>query len=35
VFTETICRITGKVIDEMTDWCNRPLDEVCAERYAC
>ena len=27
---ETISRITGKVIEEMTDWCNRPLDEVYA-----
>ena len=27
---ETISRITGKVIEEMTGWCNRPLDEVYA-----
>jgi putative transposase len=27
VSKETISRITGKVIEEMTDWCNRPLDE--------
>jgi putative transposase len=30
VSKETISRITGKVIEEMTDWCNRPLDEVYA-----
>jgi putative transposase len=30
VSRETISRITGKVIEEMTDWCNRPLDEVYA-----
>src|SRR5215469_7569580 len=28
VSKETISRITDKVIEEMTDWCNRPLDEV-------
>jgi transposase-like protein len=27
VSKETISRITDKVIEEMTDWCNRPLDE--------
>ena len=27
---ETISRITDKVLEEMTDWCNRPLDEVYA-----
>ena len=26
VSKETISRITDKVIEEMTDWCNRPLD---------
>ena len=30
VSKETISRITDKVLDEMTDWCNRPLDEVYA-----
>src|SRR5207249_4643379 len=30
VSKETISRITGKVLEEMTDWCNRPLDEVYA-----
>jgi putative transposase len=30
VSRETISRITDKVIEEMTDWCNRPLDEVYA-----
>jgi transposase-like protein len=30
VSKETISRITDKVIEEMTDWCNRPLDEVYA-----
>src|SRR5215472_15623802 len=30
VSKETISRITGKVIDEMADWCHRPLDEVYA-----
>jgi transposase-like protein len=30
VSKETISRITDKVIDEMTDWCNRPLDSVYA-----
>jgi transposase-like protein len=30
VSKETISRITDKVVAEMTDWCNRPLDEVCA-----
>jgi transposase-like protein len=28
VSKETISRITDKVIEEMTDWCNRPLDEI-------
>jgi putative transposase len=28
--TETISRITDKVLKEMTDWQNRPLDEVYA-----
>ena len=27
VSKETISRITDKVIEEMTDWCNRPLDQ--------
>ena len=27
---ETISRITDKVVEEMTEWCNRPLDEVYA-----
>src|SRR5215475_13140749 len=30
VSKETISRITDKVIEEMIDWCNRPLDEVYA-----
>ena len=30
VSKETICRITGKVVEEMADWCSRPLDEVYA-----
>ena len=30
VSKETISRITDKVIEEMTDWCNRPLDRVYA-----
>jgi len=30
VSKETISRITGKVLEEMTDWCNRPLDSVYA-----
>src|SRR5215469_7730769 len=30
VSKETISRITGKVLDEMTDWCARPLDEIYA-----
>jgi transposase-like protein len=30
VSKETISRITDKVIEEMTDWCNRPLDNVYA-----
>jgi transposase-like protein len=30
VSKETISRITGKVLEEMTDWCNRPLDEIYA-----
>jgi hypothetical protein len=30
VSKETISRITDKVIEEMTDWCHRPLDEVYA-----
>src|SRR5215510_4148062 len=30
VSKETISRITGKVIEEMADWCNRPLDGVYA-----
>src|SRR5215212_2804903 len=28
VSKDTICRITDKVIEEMTDWCNRPLEAV-------
>jgi putative transposase len=27
VSKETISRITDKVLEEMTDWCNRPLDQ--------
>jgi putative transposase len=30
VSRETISRITDRVIEEMTDWCNRPLDQVYA-----
>src|SRR5690348_897615 len=30
VSKETISRITDKVLEEMADWCSRPLDEVCA-----
>ena len=30
VSKETISRITDKVLEEMTDWCGRPLDEVYA-----
>jgi transposase-like protein len=30
VSKETISRITDKVLEEMTDWCARPLDEVYA-----
>src|SRR6266487_6894529 len=30
VSKETISRITDKVIEEMADWCNRPLDEIYA-----
>jgi Transposase, Mutator family len=30
VSKETISRITGKVIEEMADWCGRPLDEIYA-----
>ena len=30
VSKETISRITDKVIEEMTDWSNRPLDAVYA-----
>src|SRR5262252_1402574 len=30
VSKETVSRITDKVLEEMTDWCGRPLDEVCA-----
>ena len=30
VSKETISRITDKVIEEMTDWCARPLDQVYA-----
>ena len=28
VSKETISKITDKVVEEMTDWCNRPLDPV-------
>jgi putative transposase len=28
VSKDTISRITDKVLDEMTEWCNRPLDKV-------
>ena len=30
VSKETISRITDKVLEEMADWCNRPLDEMYA-----
>ena len=30
VSKETIRRIADKVLEEMTDWCNRPLDEMYA-----
>jgi putative transposase len=30
VSKETISRITDKVLEEMSDWCNRPLDEIYA-----
>jgi putative transposase len=30
VSKETISRITDKVIEEMSDWCSRPLDEIYA-----
>jgi len=30
VSKETISRITDKVLEEMADWCNRPLDEIYA-----
>src|ERR1700684_2031126 len=30
VSKETISRITDKVVEEMTSWCNRPLDQVYA-----
>src|SRR6478752_4276468 len=30
VSKETISRITDKVLEEMTDWCNRPLDGIYA-----
>jgi len=30
VSRETVSRITDKVIEDMTDWCSRPLDEVYA-----
>src|SRR5262245_4556995 len=30
VSKETISRITDKVVEEMADWCNRPLDEIYA-----
>jgi putative transposase len=30
VSKETISRITDKVLEEMSDWCNRPLDQVYA-----
>jgi putative transposase len=32
VSRETISRITDKVIEEMTDWQNRPLDPACMPR---
>jgi transposase-like protein len=28
VSKDTISRITGKVVAEMGDWCNRPLESV-------
>jgi putative transposase len=34
VSKETISRITDKVLEEMTDWCSRPLDEVYAAIFA-
>src|SRR5215813_5091615 len=30
VSKETISRITDRVLEEMADWCNRPLDEIYA-----
>ena len=33
VSKETISRITDKVLEEMTDWCNRPLDGVYAALF--
>jgi putative transposase len=33
VSKETISRITDKVLEEMADWCNRPLDEIYAEVF--
>jgi putative transposase len=33
VSRETISRITDKVIEEMTDWCNRPRDGVYAAGF--
>jgi putative transposase len=32
VSKETISRITDKVLAEMTDWCNRPLEELSSGR---
>ncbi len=29
VSKNTISRITDKVLGEMAEWCNRPLDSVC------
>jgi putative transposase len=34
VSKETISRITDKVLEEMTDWCSRPLDGVYAAVFA-
>ena len=35
VSKETISRITDKVIEEMTDWCSRPLDGVWTGSAGC
>ena len=35
VSKETICRITDKVIEEMTEWCNRPWIGVPGDVHRC